>query len=300
MTGVSQISLPIRILLIGAVVFLAAWFTILRPKRETVAAGDDEHDHHLDGARRRRPASARPSTPPRRPPASTTEATATATPATGYRDHAAPDAKPEAAAGRGDPGRGARQASQGRRRRAEGAQGARARRVRRGRQAVAPAGRRRPLRPQRPASEANRYDGDVVRQARRRSPSSRPTARWSTTSASTSPRPSSSSTATSRARVLTGYVDRIAINQVIADARRDSITPNITDAYLRKANDDLRRTSNLRVERWSCPTIRGKQGDRSPRSKRAAGDRRQLPPPGRRASPRRPSGAALQHRRGSR
>ena len=29
---VSQISLPVRILLIGAVVFLAAWFTVLRPK----------------------------------------------------------------------------------------------------------------------------------------------------------------------------------------------------------------------------------------------------------------------------
>src|SRR5215217_2807678 len=33
---VSQISPPVRILLIGAVVFLAAWFTLLRPKAETV------------------------------------------------------------------------------------------------------------------------------------------------------------------------------------------------------------------------------------------------------------------------
>ena len=33
---VSQISPPVRILLIGAVVFLAAWFTLLRPKSETV------------------------------------------------------------------------------------------------------------------------------------------------------------------------------------------------------------------------------------------------------------------------
>ena len=37
--------------------------------------------------------------------------------------------------------------------------------------------------------------------------------------------------------VLTGYVDRIAINQAIADARRDSIDPAITDAYLQKANE---------------------------------------------------------------
>ncbi|MEA2274939.1 MAG: hypothetical protein QOI98_3647, partial [Solirubrobacteraceae bacterium] len=33
---VSQISPPVRILLIGAVVFLAAWFTVLRPKAETI------------------------------------------------------------------------------------------------------------------------------------------------------------------------------------------------------------------------------------------------------------------------
>src|SRR3954470_19874095 len=33
---VSQISQPVRILLVGAVVFLAAWFTLLRPKSETV------------------------------------------------------------------------------------------------------------------------------------------------------------------------------------------------------------------------------------------------------------------------
>jgi hypothetical protein len=34
---VSQISPPVRIILIGAVVFLAAWFTVLRPKAETIA-----------------------------------------------------------------------------------------------------------------------------------------------------------------------------------------------------------------------------------------------------------------------
>jgi hypothetical protein len=34
---VSQISPPIRILLIGAVVFLAAWFTVLKPKDGAVA-----------------------------------------------------------------------------------------------------------------------------------------------------------------------------------------------------------------------------------------------------------------------
>ncbi len=38
-----------------------------------------------------------------------------------------------------------------------------------------------------------------------------------------------------KGRVLTGYVDRISINQVIADARRDSIDPDITDDYLRRS-----------------------------------------------------------------
>src|SRR4051812_34911768 len=36
--------------------------------------------------------------------------------------------------------------------------------------------------------------------------------------------------------VLTGYADRVALNQTIADARRTSISPTITDSYLRQAN----------------------------------------------------------------
>ncbi len=49
---VSQISQPVRIILIGAVVFLAAWFTLLRPKGEPTVP-----------PRRRRP----PPPPRRRP-----------------------------------------------------------------------------------------------------------------------------------------------------------------------------------------------------------------------------------------
>ncbi|MBE2316577.1 hypothetical protein DVA67_011365 [Solirubrobacter sp. CPCC 204708] len=56
--------------------------------------------------------------------------------------------------------------------------------------------------------------------------------------------------------LLTGYVDRIAINQAIADARRDSIYPAITDEYLRAANDICERFT-VRFTRWSLPTVRG-------------------------------------------
>jgi hypothetical protein len=58
--------------------------------------------------------------------------------------------------------------------------------------------------------------------------------------------------------VLTGYVDRVAINQAIADARRVSITPNLTDTYLRKANSLCGRLET-RLTRWSLPTVRGRK-----------------------------------------
>jgi hypothetical protein len=61
-----------------------------------------------------------------------------------------------------------------------------------------------------------------------------------------------------KARVLTGYVDRISINQAIADARRDSIHPYITDAYLRKLNTVCAQYYTS-IERWSLPTIPGKK-----------------------------------------
>ena len=43
--------------------------------------------------------------------------------------------------------------------------------------------------------------------------------------------------------VLTGYVDTVAIDQAIADARRDSIRPDVTDPYLRKLNPVCSRSS---------------------------------------------------------
>lgn len=58
--------------------------------------------------------------------------------------------------------------------------------------------------------------------------------------------------------VLTGFVDRVAINQAIADARRDSITPLIADSYLRQASEICARFK-LRYSRVSAPTIHGKK-----------------------------------------
>src|SRR3954447_15734859 len=61
-----------------------------------------------------------------------------------------------------------------------------------------------------------------------------------------------------KGRVLTGYADRVAINQAIVDARRESITPNISDTYLRKANQ-ICGHYETRGTRWSLPTVPGKQ-----------------------------------------
>jgi hypothetical protein len=63
-----------------------------------------------------------------------------------------------------------------------------------------------------------------------------------------------------KGRVLTGYADRIAINQVIADAHDASLSPRISDPYLRELNA-ICGDYSLRVKRWSLPTVRGKKAD---------------------------------------
>ena len=162
-----------------------------------------------------------PSPPRRRPPAARRRPRLTSS----------PSPPPIAAI----PAERARQASQGRRRRAQDAQGARARRAR---PRTPSRGARSPTTTATSATRSSASTATTARSSSSRSgsTSSRPTARSSTTSAS---RQSPSIVVIDRnlkGTVLTGYVDRVAINQVIADARRDSITPNITDAYLRKAN----------------------------------------------------------------
>ena len=162
---VSQISMPMRILLIGAAVFLAAWFTVLKP----------------GGAEEVTPAASSRRTPTQ--PA-TTAATAAATPAAAEPTENTPVA---------DVGRARRvlaKLPEGRRRRAQGAQDDRARRFADDASEVW-----RPMADddryvRNALKKTNRYDGEVFAKhsAFRSSPT---TARWSTTSASTSRRPSS-------------------------------------------------------------------------------------------------------------
>jgi hypothetical protein len=61
-----------------------------------------------------------------------------------------------------------------------------------------------------------------------------------------------------KATVIPGYVDRFSVNQAIADARAASIDPLITDAYLRKANQ-VCANGNVAFDRWSLPTVPGKK-----------------------------------------
>jgi hypothetical protein len=63
---------------------------------------------------------------------------------------------------------------------------------------------------------------------------------------------------TLKARVLTGYADKIAINQAILDARRDSIHPYVTDPYVRKLNRVCAQYYTS-IDRWSLPTVPGKK-----------------------------------------
>jgi hypothetical protein len=60
-----------------------------------------------------------------------------------------------------------------------------------------------------------------------------------------------------KANVIEGYLDRVSINQAIADARGDSISPLITGDYLKSANK-ICANWNVSSERWSAPTVNGK------------------------------------------
>ena len=256
----SQISQPVRILLIGAVVFLAAWFTLLRPKSETVPPPTTSTTTTTPVA------TATPQTglgkavdAAKKAAGAKTEATATATPGDRHRDHL----------------RARRQARDRRRSR-----------------------RSRPRRsPSFPKDRRRRAEGRARCSCSACSPRTPSRgARWPTTTATSATR-SSAPTATTasvvvktvgldklstygalvndlgvtqspsivvidrnlKGTVLTGYVDRVAINQAIADARRDSITPNITDTYLRQANALCGALRDVALERWSLPTIAGRK-----------------------------------------
>ena len=66
-----------------------------------------------------------------------------------------------------------------------------------------------------------------------------------------------------RGTVLTGYVDRISINQAIADA----VHPSITDPYLRKLSATCTEWTT-HEDRWSYPTIPGQKALKSSMDRR--------------------------------
>ena len=220
-----------RILLIGAVVFLAAWFTILKPKPAGIRADDHRR-------RPRRPASAGKAVDAAKAAAGqTTETRRRDRHRSGDDDRAR--TQPEAAPAVAIPAEALAKLPKDVARALEARKVARARRVR----------RRRPSRGARcPTTTATCATPCATTTATTAtsssstsaSPSSRPTARWSTTCTSTSPRAIVVIDGNLKGRVLTGYVDRISINQVIADARDASAEPDITDPTCVTLNDDLR------------------------------------------------------------
>ena len=227
---VSQISPPMRILLVGAVVFLAAWFTLLRPKAEEV--------------------------PPVTP---TTTAPSTQT---------SPSTKPESATTTAPDPKPAEPAAIPAEELAKLPKDvARALEQRKVLVLGVIADGEKPWRPladddryvRNTLRDVNRYDGGVfvkdVQLSR--------LATYGPLVNELGVNQTPSVVIIDRnlqGRVLTGYVDRIAINQAIADARADSIDPLISDDYLRWANGFCGRYE-LRTARWSLPTIPGKKAE---------------------------------------
>ncbi len=266
---VSQISQPVRILLIGAVVFLAAWFTVLRPKSETVpppttsttttpvasATPQTGLGKAVDAAKKA--AGVKP------------EGTATATPATGTATTSAPETKPENTPIAAVPAEELAKLP------TTVAGALKARKV------LVLGVLSQDAKPWRPLADddryvrnalkrTNRYDGGVVVKTVGLDQLSNYGALVNDLGVTQSP----SIVVIDRnlkGTVLTGYVDRIAINQAIADARRVSITPNITDSYLRQANA-VCGDSDLSIGRWSRPTIPGDKAVTRSLKRRAALD----------------------------
>ena len=220
-----------RILLVGAVVFLAAWFTLLRPKAAEVP-------------------------PPTTTTTATTPATTNADPATkaGTATTTAPDPKPAEVAAIPDEAlaklpKDVAEALTAKKTLVLGV-------IADGETDYRPLADddryvRNALR------DVNRYDGEVFVKTVKASNLSRYGSMVNDLNVKQTP----SVVVIDRelkGRVLTGYVDRIAINQVIADARADSISPKIANAYLRDFNA-LCGQYETRINRSSYPTIRGKR-----------------------------------------
>jgi hypothetical protein len=250
---VSQISPPVRILLIGAVVFLAAWFTLLRPKTAEVPP--------LTTSTTTTPVTT--STPQtglgKAVDAAKTaagKAVATATPAAGAATTTKPDPKAETPTVAAIPAAALAKLP-------KDVAGALEKR-----KVLVLAVLADDAKPWRPLADderyvrsalrkVNRYDGKVlVKQV--------PAGKLSSYGSLVNDLDVNQTPSIVvidrdlKGKVLTGYVDRIAINQAIVDARRSSIEPDISDDYLRQSNALCGHYEN-RATRWSFPTVRGQK-----------------------------------------
>jgi hypothetical protein len=259
---VSQISQPVRIILIGAVVFLAAWFTVLHPKSEpavpalttsttTTAPPVSTPQTGLGRAVEAAKKVAGKATATTATPAATAVAGTTAT-------TSAPDVKSQPAAITAVPAEALAKLPK------DVAAALKARKV------LVLGVLSQDAKPWRPLADddryvrnalkkANRYDGQVVFKQVALDKLSIYGALVNDLGVTQSP----SIVVIDRdlkGSVLTGYADTVSINQVIADARQSSIHPNVSDPYLRRINS-LCTNQNTRIQRWSLPTVRGHKAD---------------------------------------
>jgi hypothetical protein len=245
---VSQISPPVRILLIGAVVFLAAWFTLLRPKTAEVpplttsaatATPQTGLGKAVDAAKAAAGRPAATTTPATGAATTTTPAPKAETPTVASVPAAALAKLPKDVAG--------------------------ALETRKVLVLAVLADDAKPWRPladderyvRNALRKVNRYDGKVlVKQV--------PAGKLSTYGSLVNDLDVNQTPSVVvidrdlKGKVLTGYVDRIAINQAIADARRSSTEPDITNDYLRQSNATCGHLET-RLTRWSRPTVSGKK-----------------------------------------
>jgi hypothetical protein len=254
---VSQISQPVRILLIGAVVFLAAWFTLLRPKGETVVPPPTASTTTTTPA-----ATSTPQTKlgkavdaAKKAAGAKTEAPATATPATSTATTSAPDVKAEPAAVTAIPAEALAKFPKD------------VSRALKERKVLVLGVLSEDAKPWRPVADDDRYVRNYLKRVNRyhgqvfvKPVGLDKLSTYGTLVNDLGVTQSPSIVVIDRnlkGTVLTGYVDRVAINQVIADARHDSITPNITNDYLRRSNE-LCTNFDTSADRWSYPTVAGR------------------------------------------
>lgn len=264
----SQISPPIRIVLVGAVLFLAAWFTVLKPKpvedvpaaaptapaaapvskpgefKAKAQTGAAQAEASAVGAAN---AGIEDDAPATAPPTAAPSRTGAATQATPSATPSLPALSPESLEGLPKP---LRTALDDRKIVVLGVLNTEA-------TSYAPmADDDRAVRNM--LRDVNRYDGGVVV---RTAPISR-LAKYDGLLMALQVTQSPTVVVVDRNRravALEGYVDRGSVNQAIADARDRSVATRIKDPYLRRVNDFC-ASRNLRYSRFSLPTVRGAQG----------------------------------------